>query len=66
VDVEVGDRARVVEAVGGDPTATLELPSGVFTRLACGRLSPSDATGLSISGDAELGARVLENLAFTI
>jgi uncharacterized protein (TIGR03083 family) len=66
VDVEVGDRARVVETAGGEPTATLELPAGVFTRLACGRLSPSEATGVIISGDAGLGARVLENLAFTI
>jgi uncharacterized protein (TIGR03083 family) len=66
VDVDVADRARVVDALDTDPTVTLALPSGLFTRLACGRVAASEAAGATVTGDADLGRRVLENLAFTI
>jgi len=70
VDVEVTDRARVVDAVGS-PTTTVTLSSTAFARLACGRVDPADVAagafgGLTIDGDAELGRRVVGNLAFTI
>lgn len=67
VDVEVGERARVVDAITGEPSVTLTLPSGVFAALACGRLSPADAAGrVEVAGDAELAQRVVDHLAFTI
>ncbi len=73
VDVSVADgRAKVVEELPGEPTATLTLGSSAFVRLACGRLDPSAVLsegrlgGVVLDGDRELGRRVIENLAFTI
>jgi uncharacterized protein (TIGR03083 family) len=63
--VDVADRARVVPDLAGAPTTSLTLDSRLFTRLACGRVSAADhRTEISIAGDAELGGRVAENLAF--
>lgn len=68
IDVSVVEgRARAVDALEGPPTVTLEMESPVFTRLACGRMTPQAAAGsLSLSGDEDLGGRVLDSLAFTI
>lgn len=71
VDVDVADRARVVDALPGDPAVTIALTSTAFARLACGRVGPSlvltgDLGGVKFDGDEELGRRVVENLAFTI
>ena len=73
VDVSVADgRAKVVEALAGEPTATVTLGSAAFVRLACGRIDPGSVIkegllgGVAISGDETLGRRVVENLAFTI
>lgn len=72
VDVAVVEgRARVVDAVDGDPTATVTLSAAAFARLACGRVAPTEVVGgalggLALAGDAELGRRVVDNLAFTI
>ncbi|HET6963142.1 MAG TPA: maleylpyruvate isomerase family mycothiol-dependent enzyme [Acidimicrobiales bacterium] len=71
IDIEVADRARVVEALAAEPTATLELSSTAYTRLACGRISPAEVAGgglggARLRGDEALARRVLENLAFTI
>ena len=73
IDVTVADgRARVVDSLEGDPTATVALGSTAFTRLACGRIDPAEVVsggrlgGVSLAGDADLGRRVAENLAFTI
>jgi uncharacterized protein (TIGR03083 family) len=71
IDVEVGDRARVVDELAGAPSAGLELSSTAFARLACGRIAPSAvvagaAGGVKLLGDEALAGRVLENLAFTI
>ncbi|HET6874639.1 MAG TPA: maleylpyruvate isomerase family mycothiol-dependent enzyme [Acidimicrobiales bacterium] len=65
VDVDVAERARVVDALAGEPAVTLRMASGAFTRLACGRVAPG-AVEVSMDGDAELGRRVVDNLAFTI
>ena len=66
IDVAVVDgRARVVDTLDGPPTVTFEMESPVFTRLACGRLAPS-AASFSMSGDEDLGRRVIDSLAFTI
>jgi uncharacterized protein (TIGR03083 family) len=70
IDVEVTDRARVVEGDGlqATPTVTLSLPSERFFRIAGGRLSERDPvdTSVGIDGDRELGERVLRNLSFTL
>jgi uncharacterized protein (TIGR03083 family) len=71
IDVEVSDRARVVEALAAAPAATLSMSSTVYSRLSCGRAAPADVMagargGVTLAGDADLGRRVIENLAFTI
>ena len=43
---------------------TITLPGLAFTRLAGGRTS--DTSAATVDGDADLGAAVLANLAFTI
>jgi uncharacterized protein (TIGR03083 family) len=67
VDVDVAERAQVVDVLDRPPTVTLTLPSTLFARLACGRVAPADATAeVAVSGDSELGWCVIEHLAFTI
>ena len=72
VDVAVVEgRARVVPSLDGPPTSTLSLSSSAFTRLGCGRLAPDAVLdgalgGVEISGDQDLGRRIVSNLAFTI
>jgi hypothetical protein len=68
VDVEVGDRARVVDALAGEPTVILTVPGDRFLRMCGGRM-PDPATWVSefeVTGDRELGEVVVRNLAFTI
>ena len=67
----VDGRAKVVPSLDGPATATLSLSSSAFCRLACGRVSAESVLngafgGVEMSGDADLGRRVLSNLAFTI
>lgn len=64
IDVEVTDRARVVEALPGEPTVTLTMPAHHFTRLAGGR--GADAAAVAIAGDRVLGEAVVANLGFMI
>lgn len=64
VDVEVGDRARVVEALAEPPTATLTLPAHLFTRLCGGR--GADPAAVEVSGDRELGVSVARSMGFMI
>lgn len=64
VDVEVGDRARVVDALAGDPTVTLTLPGHLFTRLCGGR--GADPAAVQVDGDADLGEAILTHLGFMI
>ena len=64
VHVAVDGRAGVVDHLEGPATATLRTDVLTFTRLAGGRTS--DAAGVEVEGDAELGGRVLANLAFMI
>ena len=71
IDVEVSDRARVVEALAAAPAATLSMSSTAYARLSCGRAAPADVMagalgGVVLAGDEDLGRRVIENLAFTI
>ena len=69
--VEVGTeerpRATVVDELSGPPTVSLWMPTGVFVRLAGGRVDPSTVRDqIDVEGDLELGARIIANLAFTI
>ncbi len=66
IHVAVADRASVVDSLAGPSTVELRMPVGTFTRLAGGRLAASAATGVEIRGDAELGQRILDNLAYTV
>lgn len=65
--VAVEGRAAVVPALSGPATATLRLDSGLFARLAAGRVDAEQRmSDVELSGDVELGERVVRNLAFTI
>jgi uncharacterized protein (TIGR03083 family) len=65
--VVVDGRARLVERLDAPATVTLALGSGLFTRLACGRVDPGAVRGeIRVSGDAELGERLVSSLPFTI
>ena len=65
--VEVGERAHLVERLDGPATARLELPSGLFTRLAGGRVIPDQQLDrITFAGDTELATTVARNLAYTI
>jgi uncharacterized protein (TIGR03083 family) len=65
IRVAVDDRAQVVDDFGGlDPTTTIRLDGLLLTRLAGGRAD--DTAGVVISGDTEVGARVVERLNFVI
>ncbi len=68
IDVEVGDRARVVDELDGEPTATVTLPGDRFMRLAGGRVADpaTFGDGVELQGDTALGSAVLTNLAYTI
>jgi uncharacterized protein (TIGR03083 family) len=69
VYVAVDGRATVIDEPGPDRPATagLALPSDLFARLAGGRVDvQSRLAEVAITGDAELGRRVVDSLAFTI
>jgi uncharacterized protein (TIGR03083 family) len=67
IDVEVAERAAVVDRLDGPATVTIRLPVGVMTRLCAGR-APLDELRerIELSGDVELGERVIANLTYTI
>lgn len=62
--VHVGDRAMLVDALD-EPDVTLSLTVGDFARLAGGRCDRSDAV-VTITGDLELGERILAAINYTI
>ena len=68
IDVEVTDRARVVDGLRGTPTVTLTLPGDRFLRIAGGRLGDADPVdgSVEISGDRALGEQVLRGMAYMI
>jgi uncharacterized protein (TIGR03083 family) len=67
IDVEVAERAAVVDELSGPPTLTVTMPAGVFARLAGGRADPSTLRSqITVDGDVELGERLIANLAYTI
>jgi uncharacterized protein (TIGR03083 family) len=65
--VVVDGRARLVDRLDAPPTVTVRLGSGAFTRLACGRVDPAAVLGeVRLSGDTELGERIVTSLPYTI
>jgi uncharacterized protein (TIGR03083 family) len=67
IDVEVAERAAVVDELSGPPTLTVTMPVGVFVRLGGGRADPATLRDqVTIEGDQELGERLVDNLGYTI
>jgi uncharacterized protein (TIGR03083 family) len=65
--VAVDGRARVVDELDAPATAVVALGSGVFNRLACGRVdSAALLDHVTLSGDTGLGRQIVANLAFTV
>jgi len=65
--VVVDGRARVVEAIEREPTATLSLSSSLFMRLAGGREDAQAALGrIELGGDLALARRLATSLAYSI
>jgi uncharacterized protein (TIGR03083 family) len=64
IDVEVGDRARVVDRLPRPPSVTLTVPGDHFARLCGGR--GADPSLVTISGDRPLGDAVLRSLGYMI
>lgn len=65
--VVVDGRARVTEAVDGEPTVTMTMPSSLFFRLCGGRDDAASMLGqIEFGGDVELGRRLAANLGFLI
>jgi len=67
LNVVVDGRAKLVESIGGEPTASLRLSSSLFLRLAGGREDAEAALGrIELGGDTALARQVATNLAYTI
>lgn len=77
IDVLVEGRARAVPSLPGPPDVTVTMPSGVFVRLAGGRVGvdevrgritveASDEGALGVREAAALGERIPASLRFTI
>lgn len=67
VHVQVAERAHVVDELPGPATTRIKLPSGLFTRLAGGRVDPDEhVERIASDGDADLAATITRNLAHTI
>jgi uncharacterized protein (TIGR03083 family) len=65
--VIVEGRARVTDALDGEPTAMITLSSSLFLRLAGGRQDPETSPGqIKLDGDIDLARRLASNFAFTI
>lgn len=68
-DVEVTDRARLVDALLDEPRVTVTMPGSTFCRLAGGRRRWVDAEITSViatSGDQKLAEQLLSNVAFML
>ena len=65
--IVVQGRARVVEAIEGEPAATLTLSSSLFMRLAGGREDAESALSrIKLGGDQALARQLATSLAYTI
>ncbi|WP_149359478.1 maleylpyruvate isomerase family mycothiol-dependent enzyme [Lolliginicoccus suaedae] len=67
IHIEVGDKARHVDAHDGPPTVAITLGAGLLARLAAGRVRAADHRDrISVEGDEELATTILDNLAFVM
>lgn len=67
IRVAVDGRAAVVEEFDSDPTTTIRLDGLLFTRIAGGRTTfDAHRSAVEFEGDAEVGSRIVERLAYTI
>jgi uncharacterized protein (TIGR03083 family) len=67
INVEVGERAAVVDELAEPATVTLKMPVIWFTRIAGGRQDAAEHLDrVEVSGDEQLGNKILTNLAYTI
>ncbi|WP_226436977.1 maleylpyruvate isomerase family mycothiol-dependent enzyme [Rhodococcus yananensis] len=67
IHLEVDGRTRVVDEPSGPATTTISMESGLFVRLAGGRVRAVDRLGdVTFGGDETVGRRIVEHLAFTI
>lgn len=67
IRVAVDERAAVVPAFDGEPTTVIRMDGLQFTRRCGGRpLTAARDGGVQYDGDAEVGQRIVENLAFVI
>jgi uncharacterized protein (TIGR03083 family) len=67
LDVDVTDRARVVEQLPGEPTITVTMPGATFCRLVGGRRAwdhPWVRSAIVVEGDTDLAPQLLSNLAY--
>ena len=66
--IRVEGRATVVDDLGGAPTVGIELSATHYLRLTGGRHDPGVAAtdGVRFTGDEALGARLVDNMSFTI
>ncbi|AMT69648.1 maleylpyruvate isomerase family mycothiol-dependent enzyme [Mycobacteroides immunogenum] len=65
VDIEIPDRARIVAALSDAPHVTLTADTCEFARHLGGRAS-ANRNGFSLSGDPDLGWKIVANLRFTM
>lgn len=67
IHVEVDGRAAVVPQLSAPATSTIAMGSPLFTRLATGRTTAAEHTSeFELGGDAEVGRRIVDHLAFTV
>ncbi len=67
IRVAVDGRASLVDAFDAAPTTTIRLDGVQFTRLAGGRaMIAGRSTAVEIDGDAEVGRRIVDKLAYVI
>ncbi len=67
INVEVAERAAVVDELSGPPTLTATMPAGVFARLGGGRADPATLRHqVTLDGDEQLGERLIANFGYTI
>ena len=63
INVSVDQRARVVDELDAEPTATISLDGLLFTRLAGGRTAV-DHDAITYTGDQTVGRRIVDHLNF--
>lgn len=68
IDVEVAERAHLVDRLDGEPTVQLTLPAMLLLRLMGGREDAEGRLGsrVELGGDRESAGRLASNLAFTV